>query len=316
MRQIGTIEQESLARKFAAHLLTEGIKSHLELTDERWEIWIRDEDALSVAKDELRQFIAEPNANRYEGAEDRANEIAIQEYERDQEAKRNVVEMSGNWKTPGATVYRRPLTIILIMISIALTLTGGTISFDSDKSSHASDSLVERALYFRDPELVSATAPANSKENMSIAETFASIKSGEVWRLVTPIFLHASLFHIFFNMYILYHFGSQIEHHYGTWKFAWLVILFAIFSNVAQAVLHDPYFLGFSGVGYGLFGFAWMISLYEPSRGIYVTQLTVIILMGWFAACFLGFFPNVANWAHAGGLVAGLLAGFLFVQKR
>ena len=40
---------------------------------------------------------------------------------------------------------------------------------------------------------------------------FKDILGGQIWRIITPIFLHFSILHIFFNMYWLYELGGQIE---------------------------------------------------------------------------------------------------------
>jgi rhomboid protease GluP len=42
------------------------------------------------------------------------------------------------------------------------------------------------------------------------------IDQGEVWRFVTPIFIHIGLLHLFFNSYALRMVGAQVEKLYGT----------------------------------------------------------------------------------------------------
>ncbi|MDA7859467.1 rhomboid family intramembrane serine protease, partial [Mariniblastus sp.] len=77
-------------------------------------------------------------------------------------------------------------------------------------------------------------------------------------------------------------------------------------------------FGGMSGVVYGLFGFIWMKSTYDPNFGYRLSQSTIIILMGWMFFCMLpaemrqgiGFGSNVANWAHGVGLIVGLAVGY------
>jgi rhomboid protease GluP len=51
------------------------------------------------------------------------------------------------------------------------------------------------------------------------------IIQGQLWRLVTPIFLHGSIIHIGFNMYALYVIGPGLEQHYGHWKYLLLFML-------------------------------------------------------------------------------------------
>ena len=85
-----------------------------------------------------------------------------------------------------------------------------------------------------------------------------NVLQGQVWRLVTPIFLHFSFFHIFFNMWWLYDLGTQIEYRKGSKFFLTFVILLAITSNLAQFLLLGPilaeclgWFMG-SSVMFGL----------------------------------------------------------------
>jgi GlpG protein len=66
-------------------------------------------------------------------------------------------------------------------------------------------------------------------------------------------------------------------------------------------------FGGMSGVLYGLFGFAWMKSRFDPQSGFYISPSTVTWLMGWYVLCMLGVFGGVANWAHGFGLFSGVL---------
>jgi GlpG protein len=136
------------------------------------------------------------------------------------------------------------------------------------------------------------------------------IQSGEIWRLVTPIFLHFTLLHFVFNLFMLFQFGALIETLRGPLRFALMVLAMAVISNLAQYLARGPGFGGMSGVVYGLFGYAWMKSRFDPASGILVPPSTVLILMVWF---FLGVFNligGIANFAHGGGLVSGMVMGY------
>jgi GlpG protein len=89
------------------------------------------------------------------------------------------------------------------------------------------------------------------------APLFEKIKQGEIWRLVTPAFLHANLFHILFNVLWLMVLGNQIESRIGVLRYLLLIIISAAISNTAQYLMSGPNFLGLSGVICGMGGFIW-----------------------------------------------------------
>lgn len=68
------------------------------------------------------------------------------------------------------------------------------------------------------------------------SKPFAQIKSGEVWRLVTPAFLHFGPLHLIFNMMWLWTLGGILETFLRRLRFVLLVIIIAVISNLAQAL--------------------------------------------------------------------------------
>jgi rhomboid protease GlpG len=90
-----------------------------------------------------------------------------------------------------------------------------------------------------------------------------------------------------------------------------------VVSNFAQfyiTSLYDPryaygIFGGMSGVLFGLLGYAWMKSRYDPAAEIYVHPNTVLFMMIWLVVCALGLIGHVANWAHSVGLAVGMAIG-------
>jgi len=141
------------------------------------------------------------------------------------------------------------------------------------------------------------------------------VREGQVWRLITPIFLHFGFLHILFNMFWLYDLGSLIENRRGTGYFLAFILLAAIISNIVQYSVSGPSFGGMSGVVYGLFGYVWMKGKFDPGDGIEMNPSTVTIMLAWFALCFTGIFGHVANWAHAAGLAVGTLWGYMSAMR-
>jgi GlpG protein len=141
------------------------------------------------------------------------------------------------------------------------------------------------------------------------------IVQGQIWRLVTPIFLHFDLLHILFNMLWLRTLGTAIEFRRGSLRYLGLVLLIAVGSNLTQYIASGPSFGGMSGVVFGLFGYIWMKAKYQPEVGLFVDPNTVFWMIAFFSICAFGAIPNVANWAHGGGLVIGAVAGLMPVSK-
>lgn len=63
------------------------------------------------------------------------------------------------------------------------------------------------------------------------------ILEGEVWRLLTSIFLHGTLFHLIFNMFALYFVGQRLEDEYGAREFVFVYLFGGIFANVFRLAL-------------------------------------------------------------------------------
>ena len=145
----------------------------------------------------------------------------------------------------------------------------------------------------------------------------SDIRSGEVWRLVTPIFIHFGFLHILFNMMWLRELGTAIEFRRGSLRFVLFVLAIAVSSNLGQYTVNrimeegGPNFGGMSGVVYGMFGYIWMKSHFDPASGFFIPRNLVIMMIGWFFLCMTGFVGPIANTAHAVGLCGGMLTGYL-----
>jgi membrane associated rhomboid family serine protease len=67
----------------------------------------------------------------------------------------------------------------------------------------------------------------------------ARILEGEVWRLVTSVFLHGGLFHIIFNMWVLWFAGQRLEAEYGAFEFVLMYLAGGIFANVFRLAVQS-----------------------------------------------------------------------------
>jgi GlpG protein len=159
---------------------------------------------------------------------------------------------------------------------------------------------------------------------------FGKIREGQVWRLVTPVFLHKDLLHILFNMLWVWYLGRPIEERIGPWRFGLLMLLCAIGSNTVQYLMSGPLFVGYSGVVTGMAGFIWVREKLAPWEGYPLTKGTIMFLLVFIMAIsvlqaisfllshFVGihFLIGIANSAHIGGAVIGVLLGRLSFFAR
>ena len=134
------------------------------------------------------------------------------------------------------------------------------------------------------------------------------ILRGEIWRFLTPAFLHGSIIHLSFNMYAIYSIGPSLERKYGSTSFIFLYVISAIFGNVVS-FLFSPYVsLGASTAIFGLIA-AQGVYIYKNRHllGSAAKPLLTNVLFMIAVNLFLGLSSGIDNWGHTGGLVGGFL---------
>jgi rhomboid protease GluP len=138
-------------------------------------------------------------------------------------------------------------------------------------------------------------------------------QGGEVWRLLTSLFLHSGFVHIAFNMVALYFLGTLAESAFGHWRFFALYLLSGLSGGLALLYFggFDQPAVGASGAIFGLLG---SVLGYSLRRGTFswqnplIRQLLILLAIN----VWLGLsIDNISNTAHMGGLVGGLLFGWL-----
>ena len=148
------------------------------------------------------------------------------------------------------------------------------------------------------------------------SDFLAEVFRGQLWRLVTPIFLHMNLMHILFNMLWFKDLGYLIEFQYKK-RFLILFILgTGIFSNICQYFISGPHFGGMSGVLYAMCGFVWVRGQCDPITEYKFPHRDLMIMVGWMFLCLTGLVGPVANMAHAAGLFSGMLCAILIFESE
>ena len=157
---------------------------------------------------------------------------------------------------------------------------------------------------------------ANSASQIDWLELYGArineaIRAGELWRLLTPALLHASVPHILFNMYALVVFGVGLERNFGHWRYLTLYVLGAFTGNVLSFLLSSGYSVGASTAIFGLIG-AEGIFLYQ-NRKMFGSQFSRAIGNIVFIVAInllLDLTPGIDIWGHIGGLLGGLIFTF------
>ena len=145
------------------------------------------------------------------------------------------------------------------------------------------------------------------------AKDNTAIAAGELWRLITPVFIHGGMAHFFVNMYSLYAVGPVVERFFGAGRTLTLYLLSGI-AGVVLSLSFSPHpSVGASGAIFGLLGslgaflYANRTTFGQAGR----MQLRHIILVA-LLNLGLGLSPGIDNWGHLGGLLFGaILAWFI-----
>ena len=139
----------------------------------------------------------------------------------------------------------------------------------------------------------------------------------EPWRLVTPVLPHIDVFHLFFNLYWLYVLGGKVETVFGSYKTTAIYLLLGIGSSLAQYAFSRSG-VGLSGIGYGLFGFLWVLSRNDLRFSNAIHHQVVQLFIGWFILCVVLSIADVwqvGNFAHGAGAALGCVLGWCVVAR-
>jgi len=140
------------------------------------------------------------------------------------------------------------------------------------------------------------------------------ILKGEVWRLITPVLLHANWLHIGFNMYALYTIGISLERLYGHKRFLALYLIAGYTGNALSFLLSPVASLGASTAIFGMV-MAEAVLIYRNKRMFGARAQGMLLNLGLVIVVNLAFGlsagSGIDNWGHLGGLLGGL--GFAWV---
>ena len=312
MRRIGIFEFEKEALQFWNYLKEKGVDSSLEKEDSQnaWSIWVADEDSVLNAQTDMDLFLGNPGDPKFKIK----NKLkkpggAIEAKAQKKPSGFKQFDLKKQWQRQDRKVGTYTLSIIITSVLFYLISGAGTL-----------DSML-------DPIKIDSR-----------------IMEGQLWRLITPIFIHFNYIHIIFNMWWLYDLGTQIEKRKGAKFFITFVLILAAVSNYCE-FLYIEHFLkppeelrefidsgvtsmsdlktigGMSGVIFGLGGYVWIKCKLDPADGFHLEPTIAIIMFALFLLGFTGIFDDpdnhgtIANFCHAGGLLVGVAWGYASAYK-
>jgi membrane associated rhomboid family serine protease len=145
----------------------------------------------------------------------------------------------------------------------------------------------------------------------------------QIWRVLTYMFVHDGLGHIFFNMLALWMFGVELERMWGTKYFVKFYFVAGIGAAVTTTLLsfvplpsfEQLWYIGVVGASGAIYGILLAYAMYFPNRPVYVYAVFpikvkyLVMIMGGIAllSSIGGPGGGIAHTAHLGGLAAGYL---------
>lgn len=130
------------------------------------------------------------------------------------------------------------------------------------------------------------------------------------WTIITYMFLHDpfSIWHIVFNMIVLYFFGPRVEERLGGPRFIGLYMVSGIAGGLLSFITPTVAIIGASGA---IMGVLIAFAMYWPHERVYIWGVLPVqmwmMVTGYVLFDLFGFGANVAHFAHLGGLAGGFL---------
>lgn len=289
MRLIGMLSDEKVSQRFSDYLYSQGIETQIDpKADGDWEIWVLDDDDLAEAESLLADFQNHPEDSVFiKGAR-----IGVGKKQQDKKA-----QAAKRYRTIDSSraFYRGPATMGVVTLTLMALSIGITVITRLGKV---------------EPIVLKLTITEYEVQGNRIRwdGSLPEIRRGQVWRLITPIFLHFHILHILFNMLWLRDLGSTLEARGGSRWFLFLVLILAVSSNMGEFIWRAPNFGGMSGVVYGLLGYMWIQGRLNPSSGLALRPQIVVMMLIWLALGLTGQM-GMANGAHVVGLLTGMACG-------
>lgn len=276
MHHLTFINHPRYAQAFVDYLKSRGVSASLQIREDGANIFVDQDADLPVAQAELERFLQEPNHERYRQASWLLEEEAPQ-------AER----LAGMYRGVG---FGRILKMTGVVTKVVVAICLGVFLITAQGADLA------------------ARAPFMFFQSLS---QLAS--SGEIWRWITPVFVHFGLLHFAFNMSAWWVFGGLVERTQSSRRLFMLLMLTGVISNLVQFMWTGNRFGGLSGVVYGVLGYLWFYERFSPAPPFRLPQGLMVFMVIALALGFTDIMP-MANQAHLSGLLTGCFLGGLLAR--
>jgi len=286
MRKLTSREERREAQFLRDALVGGDVQASVKLeADGRFAVWVHAQSDMDYAEELLEAYTADPKDPRIADLAARAGVTRRTRTAEEREAQRRTERAQAEQ----ARAHEAPA---IGTVSLGLIVLSGIVAYFSDMG--------------------------ETHDDLFGFHWGAITTRGEWWRLFLPIFYHNDGLHLFFNLMWVHQLGSAIEYHFRSRYLLMQVLVFGVGGILAQGFIARASAMGLSGVVYGLLGFVWVRSRLDPRSPIVPAQSTIVFMLFWMLLGFMGVM-KMANWAHAGGLVLGMLWGAVsagFARRR
>ena len=142
------------------------------------------------------------------------------------------------------------------------------------------------------------------------------------WTLITHMFLHSQLgiFHILFNMFILFSFGPYLERLIGKKQFIFMYLIAGIVAALGFILVEGNTYVGLVGASGAVYGVLGAISIINPNLRVYVYFIPMkikymILIFILISLLFMGSSSLIAHAAHLSGIFVGLAFGYYYRNR-
>jgi len=276
MHHLTYIQHPRYAQALVDYLKSLGVSASLQIQDNGANVFVENETDLDLAQTELQRFLQEPNHDRYRQASWLVEEDNLQ-----------AEKLSKLYR--GVTFAR--------ILELTGTVTKSIV-------------VVCLVVYLLTAQGYDAGARAPFMFFSSLQHLSGS---SEIWRWISPAFIHFGIFHFMFNMSAWWVFGGMVERSQSSMRLFMLFIVCGVISNLVQFLWSGNQFGGLSGVVYGVLGYLWFYERFSPAPPFRLPPGLMVFMVIALVLGFANIIP-VANQAHLSGLLTGCFLGGLLAR--